>query len=49
MQVVAGTLPQRMPSCLRTLDTFISWNTPLVSVYVLAEARKKAGAHPLEG
>ena len=28
---VGGTLPQRMPSCLSTLDLFLSWNHPIVS------------------
>lgn len=33
--VVGGTLPQRMPSCLATLDLFLSWNHPIVSRYAL--------------
>lgn len=32
--VVGGTLPQRMPSCLATLDMFLSWNHPIVSRYI---------------
>lgn len=35
--VIGGTLPQRMPSCLQALDTFMSWNHPLVSSFVRAE------------
>lgn len=31
--VVGGTLPQRMPSCLATLDMFLSWNHTIVSRY----------------
>lgn len=42
--VVGGTMPQRMPSCLRALDTFISWNHPIVSSYVRADiGTKKVG------
>lgn len=29
--IVGGTLPQRMPSCLATLDLFLSWNHTVVS------------------
>ncbi|CAF3963829.1 unnamed protein product [Rotaria sp. Silwood2] len=37
--VVGGTLPQRMTSCLETIDYFLqqSTNIPVVSSYVLAE------------
>jgi fatty acid synthase len=35
--VVGGTLPQRIPSCLQALDSFLSWNHPLVSSFVRAE------------
>uniref|UniRef100_A0A913I721 Fatty acid synthase n=1 Tax=Strongyloides stercoralis TaxID=6248 RepID=A0A913I721_STRER len=35
--VVGGTLPQRMPSCLTTLDLFLSWNHPIVSSYIKAD------------
>ena len=31
--VVGGTMPQRMPSCLSSLDLFLSWNHPIVSRY----------------
>jgi fatty acid synthase len=36
--VVGGTLPQRMISCLETIDYFLqqSRNLPVVSSYVLA-------------
>jgi acyl carrier protein len=33
--VVGGTLPQRMPSCLATLDLFLSWDHPIVSRHAL--------------
>lgn len=39
--VVGGTLPQRMPSCLATLDLFLSWNHPIVSSYIKAETGSK--------
>ncbi|PIC51785.1 hypothetical protein B9Z55_002156 [Caenorhabditis nigoni] len=43
--VVGGTLPQRMPSCLSSLDNFLSWNHPIVSSYIKADmgAKKSAG------
>ncbi|CAI5456722.1 unnamed protein product [Caenorhabditis angaria] len=43
--VVGGTLPQRMPSCLSSLDAFLSWNHPIVSSYIKADmgAKKSAG------
>uniref|UniRef100_A0A915D6Q3 Fatty acid synthase n=1 Tax=Ditylenchus dipsaci TaxID=166011 RepID=A0A915D6Q3_9BILA len=42
--VVGGTLPQRMPSCLASLDLFLSWDHPIVSSYVKADSgAKKAG------
>ncbi|UJR12471.1 hypothetical protein I4U23_016646 [Adineta vaga] len=42
--VVGGTLPQRMTSCLETIDYFLqqSTNIPVVSSYVLAEKLQKA-------
>jgi fatty acid synthase len=42
--VVGGTLPQRMISCLETLDYFLqqSKTIPVVSSYVLAEKLQKA-------
>jgi len=41
--VVGGTLPQRMISCLETIDYFLqqSRNLPVVSSYVLAEKLQK--------
>ncbi|KAK0397543.1 hypothetical protein QR680_002165 [Steinernema hermaphroditum] len=43
--VVGGTLPQRMPSCLATLDLFLSWNHPIVSSYIKADlGTKKANS-----
>ncbi len=41
--VVGGTLPQRMVSCLETIDYFLqqSRNLPVVSSYVLAEKLQK--------
>jgi fatty acid synthase len=41
--VVGGTLPQRMTSCLETIDYFLqqSVNIPIVSSYVLAEKLQK--------
>lgn len=42
--VVGGTYPQRMPSCLRALDAFITWDHPIVSSFVRADMGKnKAG------
>ncbi|WKY15735.1 hypothetical protein Q1695_000877 [Nippostrongylus brasiliensis] len=39
--VVGGTLPQRMPSCLASLDLFLSWNHPIVSSYIKADMGQK--------
>uniref|UniRef100_A0A7E4UMS9 Fatty acid synthase n=1 Tax=Panagrellus redivivus TaxID=6233 RepID=A0A7E4UMS9_PANRE len=39
--VVGGTLPQRMPSCLATLDLFLSWNHPVVSSYIKSNTGTK--------
>uniref|UniRef100_A0A0N4ZTR7 Fatty acid synthase n=1 Tax=Parastrongyloides trichosuri TaxID=131310 RepID=A0A0N4ZTR7_PARTI len=39
--IVGGTLPQRMPSCLATLDLFLSWNHPIVSSYIKADSINK--------
>ncbi|KAL3097970.1 hypothetical protein niasHT_027515 [Heterodera trifolii] len=39
--VVGGTLPQRMPSCLGSLDLFLSWNHPIVSSYIKADTSGK--------
>ena len=41
--VVGGTLPQRMPSCLTTLDTFLQQPHPVLASLVLAEKRKTTG------
>ena len=43
--VVGGTLPQRMPSCLATLDLFLSWNHAIVSSYIKADlgGKKSSG------
>ena len=35
--VVGGTLPQRMSSCLSSLDTFLSLSHPVVSSFVMAQ------------
>jgi len=40
--VIGGTLPQRMSSCLDTLDTLLTQSHPVVSSMVLAEKMKKA-------
>ncbi|VDK43768.1 unnamed protein product [Cylicostephanus goldi] len=42
--VVGGTLPQRMPSCLASLDMFLSWNHPIVSSYIKADMGQKKAA-----
>ena len=45
--VVGGTLPQRMISCLDTIDIFLQQSTticPIVSSYVLAEKLQKSSA-----
>ena len=39
--VVGGTHPQRMPSCLRALDSFITWDEPIVSTFVRADVNKR--------
>lgn len=41
--VVGGTLPQRMPSCLATIDTFLQQLDPVLASLVLAEKRKAGG------
>lgn len=42
--VIGGTLPQRIPSCFNTLDTFLSWNYPIVSSFVRADMARKGGS-----
>jgi len=46
--VVGGTLPQRILSCLSTLDIFLNQRNPVVSSFVLAETtrgkKEKAGS-----
>lgn len=37
--VVGGTLPQRMSSCLATMDTFLQQPHPVLASMVLAEKR----------
>jgi fatty acid synthase len=44
--VIGGTLPQRMASCLATLDLFLTWNHPIVSSYVRAETQSKSKSTP---
>lgn len=41
--VVGGTLPQRMPSCLNTIDNFLQQPDPVLASLVLAEKRKSSG------
>lgn len=41
--VVGGTLPQRMPSCLNTIDNFLQQPHPVLASLVLAEKRKASG------
>lgn len=40
--VVGGTLPQRMSSCLATIDVFLQQPQPVLASMVLAEKRKGA-------
>lgn len=40
---VGGTLPQRMSSCLTTMDTFLQQPNAVVASMVLAEKRKSSG------
>lgn len=35
--VIGGTLPQRITSCLMTLDTFLNQSEPVVSSFVPAD------------
>lgn len=41
--VVGGTLPQRMNSCLTTMDNFLQQPHPVLASMVLAEKRRGAG------
>ncbi|KAH8306769.1 hypothetical protein KR044_013279, partial [Drosophila immigrans] len=38
--VIGGTLPQRMPSCLQTIDLFLQQPHPVLASMVVAEKRK---------
>lgn len=38
--VIGGTLPQRMPSCLQTIDFFLQQPCPVLASMVVAEKRK---------
>lgn len=38
--VVGGTLPQRMPSCLSTMDIFLQQPDPVLASLVLAEKQR---------
>ncbi|XP_055591636.1 fatty acid synthase [Uranotaenia lowii] len=38
--VIGGTLPQRMPSCLQTMDYFLQQPCPVLASMVVAEKRK---------
>ena len=40
--VIGGTLPQRIKSCLSTLDKFINQPEPVVSSFVLVERSTKS-------
>jgi len=40
--VIGGTLPQRMTSCLASLDTFLNQPHPVMSSFVLAEKKTKS-------
>lgn len=41
--VIGGTLPQRMSSCLATLDKFLQQPHPVLASMVLAEKRGGGG------
>ncbi len=48
--IVGGTLPQRMPSCLSTLDRFLACDLPLVSSYIRADTGTSGHpGHPGQG
>ena len=42
--VIGGTLPQRMTSCLNTLDRFLNGHHPVMSSIVLAEKETKVSS-----
>lgn len=42
--VVGGTLPQRMASCLQTIEFFLQQPYPVLASMVLAEKRKATDA-----
>ncbi|CAG9771106.1 unnamed protein product [Ceutorhynchus assimilis] len=44
---VGGTLPQRMPSCLATMDNFLQQPHAVVASMVLAEKRKISGSNQI--
>jgi len=35
--VVGGTMPQRIVSCMQSLDAFLTWHQPIVSAFVKAD------------
>ena len=41
---VGGTLPQKISSCLETLDVFLNQSLPVVSSFVLASHKKSSAA-----
>ena len=42
--VIGGTLPQRITSCLSTLDVFLNQPHPVMSSFVLAERQVKSNS-----
>ena len=45
---IAGTLPQRIASCLETLDTLMSQDDAVVSSFIPADKRGSVGADSSE-